>query len=1504
MAQDATFDNLTVNSQLVSETAILSALEVTGNALFNGLEAGGQITGLADGTASDHAVNFGQLEGVRTTADAANVAAIAAQAAADAGWNLGDGTAQANIGPKGTVTFQGDGNISVALTGTDDNGTVTVALDPDLNVTSVTTGNATLNSNGLIFAGGPSITSTGIDAGGIVITNLADGELTATSSDAVTGKQIFDLFIEEGAGGVRYFRARSAQPDSQALGDESIAIGPNTAAEGESSFAAGDGALTTEEGEGAIALGQGAQAGGADSGSGGAGAIAVGRGSTASGTSTVALGDAASASGSNATALGGNAQASGDSSIAIGSAVASAANGVAAGAGAEVAAANSIALGVNAGVGMDGSHPDRTDHIAIGTAAGQNVVGNQSTAIGYAAGSGVIGDHNIALGSEAGRDLQGNNNISIGAGANDGAGNRAQAIAIGDGTAAGSDSVAMGSGATAQGSETLALGKDSSAGANGVALGAHTEAEGSNIALGRNSAALDSDLEGYSGYLTGTVAPGSAVSVGNSASGLQRRITNVADGSQQYDAVNVGQLQGAQRSVATLIGGGVTLNADGSYSPITVQDTGGNDHEFNTVVEAIGAVTSGSVDILPVDAVRYNAEGGISNVAAGVSATDAVNVGQLNQVVAENGVKYYSANSTVSANRNNDGATGLNAMAVGPAAVASGETSVAIGYAARVNAGADSGVAIGHDVSARAIESTVIGSRSHAYDLAGVAIGHEAVSRGENSIVIGTGAEADPTSGSSVDNAIVIGTQAEATADDGIAIGQEAQADGVRSVAQGFYAHAEANDSQAFGTRAHATGVSAQASGTDATASGVNAQASGTRASASGVNAIASGTDARGYATDGIAMGTGAAAGFSDPFNTDPERNTAGIAIGNQSQADQQHALALGVEAEARAASSTAIGDGAEATATAQDGLAIGSGARVTAQNAAAFGQSAEAAATDALAVGSGALANQQSASAVGQNAQATAQNAAAFGSGAHASHQGSVALGSGAVTTDPVGTSSTSLNGINYGGFAGDNPIATVSVGTNTEKRTITNVAAGRINAASTDAINGSQLFATNTVLGNVANSLADGPDSVLGGNATVGDDGTITMSDIGGTGEDTVHDAIGYAAQGWDISAQGGAEENVTPGGSVDFSNTDGNINIARNGTDLTFDLDDDIEIGNSVTVGNTAIDGDSVTANNLTVSGTTHLGDNFVVNNDNSVTYNGTEIATQNDGLSFAGNTGSTISKALGDTAPLTLSGGLAAGEDSTGNNLRVDSDGSQLNLVMARNLTGLDSITITGGPVINGSGINMDGTRITNLAPGVDGTDAVNVSQLDGEIADVISEGLNFSANVGGDVHRDLGETLAIRGGMADTTPASQTSGENVITRTTTTGGINIELANDVTFDSVTTGDTVMDDSGVAVGDDVQLSDTGLTVDDGAGNVTSTTVDGTTVTNAVGDSTTVGAGTIDVADANGTTTIGGNQIAVGGNNPILVSGDSGTIEGLTNVDLDGADFANAGRAATEE
>ena len=89
-----------------------------------------------------------------------------------------------------------------------------------------------------------------------------------------------------------------------------------------------------------------------------------------------------------------------------------------------------------------------------------------------------------------------------------------------------------------------------------------------------------------------------------------------------------------------------------------------------------------------------------------------------------------------------------------------------------------------------------------------------------------------------------------------------------------------------------------------------------------------------------------------------------------------------------------------------------------------------------------------------GLQSKASANSAVAIGSRATVSHTDSVALGAGSETAEAVGTNSATVNGVSYSGFAGTNPRSTVSVGYAGGERTITNVAAGRISATSTDAV------------------------------------------------------------------------------------------------------------------------------------------------------------------------------------------------------------------------------------------------------------------------------------------------------------------------------------------------------------------------------------------------------------------------------------------------------------------
>ena len=147
----------------------------------------------------------------------------------------------------------------------------------------------------------------------------------------------------------------------------------------------------------------------------------------------------------------------------------------------------------------------------------------------------------------------------------------------------------------------------------------------------------------------------------------------------------------------------------------------------------------------------------------------------------------------------------------------------------------------------------------------------------------------------------------------------------------------------------------------------------------------------------------------------------------------------------------------------------------------------------------------------VALGAKSTASTAStAIGTGASANKDNAIALGAGSKTnTNATQVTSATVGGLTYGNFAGNSSVAVgdqVSVGNTGFERQIKHVAPGEISAASTDAINGSQLYATQKTLGNVGNTVK----TILGGNAAIDADGNITMSNIGGTGQNTIHDAI----------------------------------------------------------------------------------------------------------------------------------------------------------------------------------------------------------------------------------------------------------------------------------------------------------------------------------------------------------------------------------------------------------
>ncbi|WP_075580703.1 YadA-like family protein [Acidaminococcus massiliensis] len=258
-------------------------------------------------------------------------------------------------------------------------------------------------------------------------------------------------------------------------------------------------------------------------------------------------------------------------------------------------------------------------------------------------------------------------------------------------------------------------------------------------------------------------------------------------------------------------------------------------------------------------------------------------------------------------------------------------------------------------------------------------------------------------------------------------------------------------------------------------ATGNYAMAIGGEAKAVGNWSIAIGNLAKATASESVVLG----------YNTDTGTNgSSKVAIGYQTTATGGHSTALGAEAKASGTnstaigrttraegdSSTAVGSLAEAKGEKSTALGQGSNALGTKSTALGYGASVKEGTTDAVALGVTAVASADKAVALGYGSQAQGQNSLALGTNATASVDKSVALGYYSQTEPVVKTSSASITTVEgkrlyLSAFAGKSPVGTVSLGWTvngkSSDRTLTHVAAGRISETSTDAVNGSQLYA-----------------------------------------------------------------------------------------------------------------------------------------------------------------------------------------------------------------------------------------------------------------------------------------------------------------------------------------------------------------------------------------------------------------------------------------------------------
>ncbi|WP_084044162.1 YadA-like family protein [Burkholderia sp. A2] len=348
---------------------------------------------------------------------------------------------------------------------------------------------------------------------------------------------------------------------ANATGSETVAVGVSARATGNNSTAMGRGAAAvssnaTSVGYSTYAGADGATALGTTASAVGANAIAVGRGASTSGTYGSAIGYSANAT-TNAVAIGVLAKATSASSVALGErASATGATATALGRGALASGTNSVALGAN-------SVGDRNNAVSVGSTSQQRQIVN--VAAGTQNTDAVnLGQMNTALSTKVDNTYIKIDTRNGTAAAQAGSGS----VAIGTNTSAsGSYATAFGNSARANGDNSTALGfQASSAGGAAVAIGNGANASGSHgVALGVNAVASHTDSVAL-GALSSTDRNNS-VSVGSST--LRRQITNVAAGTQETDAVNVGQLNAAIAAGSNpyvAVRGSTAARASGSQS--------------------------------------------------------------------------------------------------------------------------------------------------------------------------------------------------------------------------------------------------------------------------------------------------------------------------------------------------------------------------------------------------------------------------------------------------------------------------------------------------------------------------------------------------------------------------------------------------------------------------------------------------------------------------------------------------------------------------------------------------------------------------------------------------------------------------------------------------------------------------------------------------------------------------------------------------------------------------
>ena len=1069
------------------------------------------------------------------------------------------------------------------------------------------------------------------------------------------------------------------------------------------------------------------------------------------------------------------------------------------------------------------------------------------------------GGSNIAIGNNAtvaNKNAFGRN-IAIGLGAHVSGTYSQESIAIGsagDGPTTqrtevrGDQSIAIGANTLAQGNSSIAIGNDD---LNKVGASTYTGEEkfikydesgnktGEYTLKGKALRNIYQEMTGDTmnhGAYTSTTSGEGAVAIGVQAyspAALSLAIGTKAKAS-TFGATALGTGAKADKLNSVALGTASVISKAGqAYVERTI---------LGTTYTWAGGAQVDEGDVVSIGNKGYERQ--IINLAPGdisATSTDAINGSQLYAAMAEiEKIRYFSVKSNVTGNQNNTGASGVDSIAIGPNAstTSTSARSIAVGNDA-FSSHADS-VSLGNGAQAKNSNSTAVGTLAKTEGANSIAVGLNASTTHADSIAVGSNAKA------SENKLVSIGPNATSTARYGVSLGNNASSNGTASIAIGNSTNASHDNAIAIGDAANTNSWATIAIGNKASAASSNTIAVGRNASAAGQTAIAMGVNSTASQYSDIAIGESATSNGGYSVAMGHKANVGGshsVGIGVSSNASAKATTAIGSNANASADYATALGTGSAASggfsiasgyaskALGYNSMALGFSAIANNTQAIAMGTSANSSAHSSVAIGAASLSNGNNAVAMGVRANASGVDSMALGTVANALGQNAIALGRTSIanTVNSVALGSYSEAGSNtfdatssravFKNDAGSNSEVrfaassssiggAVSVGKAGNERQIQNVAAGRLSATSTDAINGSQLY---TVLNNSGFNVQENGNakSRINNNGVVNfKDGNLTTANVTDTDNGTI---VKFEVNTTNITtdATTGNATTTNPNNIATAGDVTNAINKVRN-MPITFTGNTGSavkKLGESLGI---VGDGTDITstadANNVTFT----LNKSTVVTagDNKAVTSGAVDTAIKAINLTTAGNTGTGAVNLATQSLNITGSNGLTT--VATGNGIEVKIDDETRKKIDAASSAKEVSASVSGSSAVSVTAKtpakNNDGVEVTEYA--VDLSQATKDDIQKGVDANttVNTKGLTFTGDnsTKTDVKK-LGEEVAIIGDKNITTKASGSQ-------------VEVTLNKNITVDSVKAGDTTINNEGLTIAGGPNVTKSGINAGD--------------------------------------------------------------------------------------